>query len=139
MLIRDPMFVATMATGMEQRRRIRERLAVRHARGDVITRRYLTRIELILGRRRVRFDLRSSDWPARIVASMVGIVPRAWRGTASERSLADAAIALVERAAREAPEDRELWERTMLRFNIQAEMGHLRSMHAAELEQLAAT
>jgi hypothetical protein len=139
MLIRDPMFVATMATGMEQRRRIRERLAVRHARGDVITRRYLTRIELIFGRRRARFDLRSSDWPARVVASMVGILPRAWRGTASERSLAEAAISLVERATREAAEDRELWERTMLRFNIQAEMGHLRSMHADELEQLAKT
>ena len=86
-----------------------------------------------------RFDLRSSDWPARVVASMVGIVPRAWRGTASERSLADAAISLVERATQEAAKDRELWERTMLRFNIQAEMGHLRSMHAAELEQLAET
>ncbi|MCH2144263.1 MAG: hypothetical protein MK082_03840 [Phycisphaerales bacterium] len=136
MMIRDPLFVATMATGLEQRRRIRERLAVRHARGDVITRRYLTRIELVAGRRRARFDLRSSDWPAKVVASLVGIVPAKWRGSAADRALSEATIALVERATRESHANPEKWERILLRLNIQAEMGHLRSMSGEEIEGL---
>jgi hypothetical protein len=136
MLVRDPFFVATMATGLEQRRRIRQRLAVRHARGDIITRRYLTRIELVLGRRRARFDMRSSDWPAKVVASLVGIIPGKWRGSSSERALSSATVALIERATRECQHDPEKWERVLLRLNIQAEMGHLRSMNAREIEQI---
>ena len=136
MLIRDPLFVATMTTGVEQRRRIRERLAVRHARGDVITRRYLTRFEAILGRRRARFDLRSSDWLARVVASMVRFVPKNWRGSAADRALSAGVVDLVRQATVEAHEDRERWERILLRLNIRAEMGHLRSMTVMDLEQL---
>ena len=134
MLIRDPLFVATMASGMEQRRRIRERLAIRHARGDQISRRYLTRLELIVSRHRVRIDMRASDWPARIAASFARFVPEAIRGTAGERMQARAVIEFVRRAARECHLDRERWERAMLKLNIQAEMGRLRSMAPSELE-----
>lgn len=136
MLIRDPLFVATMASGMEQRRRIRERLAVRHARGDEIARRYLTRVELIIARHRIRLDVRASDWPARIVASFVRLVPRSWRGVASERELSRSVVSFVEQATREAHLNREGWERAMLRLNIQAEMGRMRTMAPSELRAL---
>lgn len=136
MLIRDPLFVATMSCGMEQKRRIRERLAVRHARGDQISRRYLTRFELIISRRRLRMDIRASDWPARIAASFARFVPESWRGTAGERALSREVVSFVERAQREAHLDREGWERAMLRINIQAEMGRLRTMAPSEFRML---
>ena len=66
LLVRDIMYVLSMSTSLEQRRRIRERLGVRASHGDALERRFLSRFELLVGSRRYRLDFRSSDWPAEI-------------------------------------------------------------------------
>ncbi|MEE2681571.1 MAG: hypothetical protein VX641_04275 [Planctomycetota bacterium] len=138
MLPRDPIFVATMTSSMEQRLRIRERLAVRHARGDRIERRYLTRLELILARRRFRLDFRTSDWAAWATSMLRPLVPRSWRGSAQERALAREVIELMEEAIRGANDDPEHWERVMMRLNMQADLGRLRSLRPQELRKVIA-
>ena len=64
LLIRDILYVLSMSTSLEQRRRIRERLGVRSSHGDTLERRFLSRFELLVGTKRFRLDFRSSDWPA---------------------------------------------------------------------------
>ena len=120
------------------RLRIRERLAVRHARGDRIERRYLTRLELIFARRRFRLDFRTSNWAAWAIRALGTVVPHGWRGNAQERGLSREVVALVEEATRQASVDPERWEAVMLKLNMQAEMGRLRSMRPADLRKLIA-
>ncbi len=136
MLIRDSIFIATMTTSMEQRLRIRERLAARHARGDRIERRYLTRMELIVARRRFRLDFRTSDWGAWATGLLAPVVPHAWRGSRHERLLAREVMELVESAISGMREDPEHWEHVMQKLNLQAEMGRLRVMRPGELDRL---
>ena len=138
LLPRDPIFIAAMTSSMEQRLRIRERLAVRHARGDRIERRYLTRLELIFARRRFRLDFRTSNWAAWAIRALGTVVPHGWRGNAQERGLSREVVALVEEATRQASVDPERWEAVMLKLNMQAEMGRLRSMRPADLRKLIA-
>ena len=127
-----------MTSSMEQRLRIRERLAVRHARGDRIERRYLTRLELILARKRFRLDFRTSDWAAWAIARMRSVVPHAWRGSAQERALTRDVVDLVEQAIAGAKDDAERWERVMMKLNMQADMGRLRSLRGDDLSKLVA-
>ncbi len=101
LLIRDLVHLARMSTSLEHRRRTRRRLAVRHARGDGIERRYLNRIEITGLGRRARLDFRSSDWPARLLAIVAPLVPESLRGTIVERELRGYVIDLVERLARD--------------------------------------
>ena len=136
MLRRDPIFVASMTSSMEQRLRIRERLAVRHARGDRIERRYLTRLELILARRRFRLDFRTSDWAAWAISTLRPVVPHSWRGSAQERQLSLDVVELVEQAARNASADPEHWEHVMMKLNMQADLGRFRSLRPGELQKL---
>ena len=136
MLRRDPIFVAAMTSSMEQRLRIRQRLAVRHARGDRIERRYLTRLELIFARRRFRLDFRTSDWAAWAISTLRPLVPHSWRGSSQERQLAADVVELMERAAREAGSDPEHWERVMMKLNMQADMGRLRTIRPGELQKV---
>ena len=87
MLIRDPVHVATMAVSVEHRRRTRRSLNVKRSRDDVVERRFLTRYELEAFNRRFRIDLRTSDWPAEILASLRGCIPQSWRGSRRTRAI----------------------------------------------------
>lgn len=138
MLIPDPLYVATMCTSLDQKRRIRERLGIRHARGDHMERRYLTRFELILARRRLRLDVASGHWPAWLISTLVRFVPAGWRGSRGERRVRASIIELVERATQESKDTPEYWERVMLRLNLQAEMGRLRMLSSGELRRVLA-
>ena len=101
-------------------------------------RRYLTRFELILARRRFRLDVASGNWPAWLISTLVRYVPSGWRGTRGERRVAASIIELVERATRESVDTPEYWERVMLRLNLQAEMGRLRMLSSGELRRVLA-
>lgn len=136
MLIPDPLYVATMCTSLDQKRRIRERLGIRHARGDHMERRYLTRFELIIARRRFRLDVASGHWPAWLISALVRFVPAGWRGSRGERRVRASIIELIERATRESAGDPEHWERVMLRLNLQAEMGRLRMLSSGEMRRI---
>lgn len=104
MLVRDVIYVASVATSAEHRRRLRQRMNVKRARADSVERRYLTRIELHFFGREVRADVRTSDWPARLVTAARRFVPRGWRGTPRERALRSTIIELVERATHDPPD-----------------------------------
>lgn len=136
MLIRDPLYIAGMACSPEQRRRTRLRLNVKLARDDRIERRYLTRLEVIAAGRRFRADVRTSDWPARAVASLRRVVPARWRGTPREREARDSIINLIQRASFEGANDYDRWLERLTRLHNHAADNRLRGMALAELKML---
>jgi len=135
-LIRDPIFVASMATGAEQRRRIRQALNVKLAREDELKRRYLTRFEAVALGRRFRADIRSSDWPARVVAAAKYFIPRGWRGTRRERELREYLIDFVKRATRNAGRSYERYQIGLARLHKHAMDHRLRGMALSEAKML---
>jgi Pyruvate/2-oxoacid:ferredoxin oxidoreductase gamma subunit len=137
MLIRDPIYLASIATSAEQRRRIRQTLAVKRARDDELHRRYLTRFELLAFGQRYRADVRTSDWPARIMATARHIVPGRWRGTHRERELRRYLVELVERATAAADADYEAFQDSFHKLHQQALDDRLRGMALSELRMLA--
>jgi len=136
MLIRDPLYVAGVVASAEHRRRIRNRLHAKRARGDEIERRYLTRFDLLAFGRRVRLDLRTSDWPARLAAIAYRLTPRRFRGGQRERLLRDHLLELARRAIVESPADYQKWSDAMQRLHDQAVADRLRGMALAEVRML---
>lgn len=136
MLIRDPFYVAALVSGPEHRRRTRRWLDVRRARRDSLERRYLTRIELFVVDRRLRAEIRTSDWPARFVNRMRPFVEDRFRGTRRERSLRDEVMTLVDQATEEAATRREHWEEIFHRLHRMAADNRLRGMSPSELRML---
>jgi hypothetical protein len=135
-LIRDTLYVAASQAGVGQARRIRERLGVREARGDQMYRRYLNRVELVLGRTMYRLDLRSSDWPAQLALLLWRVVPNELRGQPADRRVRAAALAIFERAIEE-PQRAEHWIREVRGLHERACRHELRSMPVSELEAIA--
>lgn len=136
MLIRDPLYVAGLAASAEHRRRIRQRLHAKRARGDEIERRYLTRFDLLAFSRRVRIDLRTSDWPARLATVAYRLTPWRFRGGQRERQLRDYLMEFIRRAIVEAPGDYARWSDAMQRLHDQAVEDRLRGMALAEVRML---
>jgi hypothetical protein len=132
-LVRDILYVLSMSTSLEQRRRIRERLGVRASHGDTLERRFLSRFELVVGTKRFRLDFRSSDWPSEVVRIVRPVVPWALRGEARAQEVRAYAISLAERASRGFPADPAHWAMCMRRFAMLASDGGLRALSAAEL------
>jgi Pyruvate/2-oxoacid:ferredoxin oxidoreductase gamma subunit len=136
MLIRDLVYVASMSVSGEQTREIRQKLNVKRARSDELERRFLTRFELVFYGYRLRADLRTSDWPAQLLAWGRGVVPRAWRGTRRERALRRDLERLIDDARRHASERYEYYHDALVRLNRQAEDHALRGMAVSELRML---
>ena len=133
LLVRDILYVLSMSTSLEQRRRVRERLGVRASHGDTLERRFLSRFELLAGTRRYRLDFRSSDWPAEVVRLTRPLVPWALRGDARAQQVRVYTISLAERAAAGFEADAALWTQRMRRFSMLASDGGLRNLSAEEL------
>jgi len=136
MLIRDPLYLAGMATSPEQRRRLRQWLNVKLARGDHIERRYLTRIELVGFNRLVRADIKTSDWPARVVSLFRRIVPMRLRGSRRQRELREFVIDFIKRAAEATSASDQRWIEPMHRLHMMAAEDRLRDMAIAEVKML---
>jgi hypothetical protein len=136
MLIRDPIYIASMATSAEQRRRTRRLLNVKEARGDQIERRYLTRLEFQGFGRRMRADVRTSDWPGRLLRMTRRMVPLQWRGTAHERELRQYVMDVVRRAAHCPSSEYDSWAEALTRLHNQAVENRLRDMAISELRML---
>lgn len=105
MLIRDHLHVASMATAMEHRRQIRERMNVKRTRGDRMERRYVTRIEVKAFGRRISVDTRTSDWPARLMSRVCRWVPLRVRGTSEQRGLRQDMYDLLDKIVEGADKD----------------------------------
>ena len=136
MLIRDPIYVASMAASTEQRRRTRRTLNVKRTRRDQIDRRYLTRFDLHLGNRRLRADVRTSDWLVAFIGLFGFITPTKWRGTKRERAIRDTVMDIVEKAARSTPHNYEAYREVLRRLHDQATDHRLREMTIPELQML---
>ncbi len=99
-------------------------------------RRYLNRVEVVLGRTMYRLDLRSSDWPAQMALLLWRVVPNELRGQPSDRRVRALATELFERALAE-PERYEHWCTVAQQLNDLAAVHELHDMPAVELEALA--
>jgi hypothetical protein len=135
-LVRDTLYVAAMQAATSHARRIRERLGVRGNRGDVMMRRYLNRVEVVLWRTMYRLDLRSSDWPAQLALLLWRVVPNELRGQPMDRRVRTLATELFERAPAE-PERYEHWVEVARRLNELGAQHKLHDLPADELESLA--
>jgi hypothetical protein len=136
-LIRDALYVAAMQASVGQARRIRERLGVREARGDQMYRRYLNRVEVVLGRSRWRLDLRSSDWPAQLALLLWRVVPNEFRGQPDERRARAAVLEILDHAMHE-PDRRDHWVGVVRALHELAAAHRLHETPASTLERMAA-
>ncbi len=136
MLVRDPIFVATLVTSSVHRRRARRRLNIKLARGDRIQRRFLTRVEVAAFERRLRLDFRTSDWLAWAAAFTRHRIPHRWRGTAHEREIRDLVVNVIEQATDAGPAEYDRWSETLQRLHDQAADDRLRGMALSELRML---
>ncbi|MCP3903661.1 MAG: hypothetical protein GY715_08510 [Planctomycetes bacterium] len=137
MLIKDPIYLAAMAASGEQRQRTRQLLNVKRGREDEIQRRFLTRFEIVAGAFRIRADVRTSDWAARVVASLRPLVPGKWRGTRRRREVRRYVMDLVERATGSTPEEYEHYQVALTRLHEHAVDEELGDMAMAEVRMLA--
>jgi hypothetical protein len=138
MLIRDIWYLARASTSIAQRRRVREALGVRSARGDEIRRRYLNRLDIGISKWRWRVEFRSSDWPERLVRIAARAVPLSLRGDPERIAARDMMIRLLSEAAATRDLDRLRAWRTFARaMRAAAHVGRLRSMTAEEIEAQA--
>lgn len=97
MLIRDHLHIASMAMSIEHRRQIRQQLNIRKSRGDRIDRRYVTRIIARVFGKQFSVDVRTSDWPARLMSRLAPFVPLQMRGTSEQRAVRQALYDLIDR------------------------------------------
>ena len=136
MLIRDPVYIATVAMSPGHRRRARRWLNVKLARGDRLERRFLTRLELGGFGRRLRLELRTSDWVAWGAAMARHGIPQNWRGTTRERGIRDLVIDVVEQATHTGKGGYERSCELMQRLHDRAVNDGLRGMAISELRML---
>jgi hypothetical protein len=131
LLIRDAIYVASMAVGIEHRRQTRQRLNVRRARSDVLSIRYLTRLECTMVRWRVRVDLRSSDWMAHVLAAMRWVLPHRLRGKRAQRLVREQVQEVVMQAASASEDQYEQWRAILEWLHTIALDGRLRRISPA--------
>jgi Pyruvate/2-oxoacid:ferredoxin oxidoreductase gamma subunit len=136
MLPRDLGFVATAAASMVHRRRVRGWLNARAARGDRLERRFFTAVRLEAFGRRVRFTMRTSDWPVRAVAAVSRCTPRRWRGNARQRQVRELVVNLVRRASWAPAEERAQLLPVFERLHAEALTGGLQHAAPAEVKML---
>jgi hypothetical protein len=138
MLVRDIWYLARASTSIAQRRRVRETLGVRSARGDEIRRRYLNRLDIGISKWRWCIEFRSSDWPERLVRAVARAVPLSLRGDPERLAARDMMIRLLsEAAATTDPERLHAWRTFARAMRAAAHVGRLRTMSAEEIESQA--
>jgi Pyruvate/2-oxoacid:ferredoxin oxidoreductase gamma subunit len=120
MLIRDHLHIAAMATAIEHRRQIRQRMNIKPTRGDRVERRYVTRVELQVFGRRITADVRTSDWPARLMSRVSRLVPLSFRGTSEQRGLRQAMYDLLDKVVEAADKDYDRYAEILRHVHHQA-------------------
>lgn len=137
-LIRDPMYLSDLARSAEILRRIRNRLNVRHSRGDALKRRFLSRLRIRLWSWSLQADMRTSDWSSRIVSSVGLLVPSRWRGHRRDRAVRAMVLHAVEQAANE-PTQYEVWVSRFEALNELALSGNIHTIAVEDLKKILQT
>jgi hypothetical protein len=101
MLIRDPIYLARLARSPEIIRNLRSRLNIRKPRGDELHRRFLSRVELCIGKWRLNAEIRSSDWSAALISNVGRFYPRRLRGRKRDREVRKLLMQLMSQVAHE--------------------------------------
>lgn len=135
LLIRDAVYIASMAIGAEHRRQTRQRLNVRRGRGDHISVRYLTRLECTFVRWRLRLDLRTSDWMAHMLAAMRFVLPHRLRGRRGQRHVQKLVAEVIMQATNAPPEEYQQWRSVLEHLHAYALDGRLRRISPAALRR----
>ena len=134
-LIRDPIYLARLARSPEILRRIRNRLNVRHSRGDSLKRRFLSRLRLRLWNWSLQVDMRTSDWSSVLVSWIGKIVPKHWRGHRRDRAVREAILHGVVQATME----KEKYEQWVSRFDTLHQLalsGNLQNTSLIEIKKI---
>jgi hypothetical protein len=93
-------------------------------------------VDLTAFGRRLRLEVRTSDWIAWAVALLRHRVPQDWRGTAREREIRGLVINVVEQATRSEPGGYDRWFESLQRLHDQAVNDRLSAMAVSELRML---
>ena len=131
-LIRDPIYLARLARSPEILRRIRNRLNVRHPRGDTLKRRFLSRLRLRLWNCSLQFDMRTSDWSSVVVSWIGHLVPKHWRGHRRDRAVRDVILHGVVQATVE----KEQYESWVNRFDALHQLALSGNIHTASIIEI---
>jgi hypothetical protein len=131
-LIREPIYLAKLARSPEVLRRIRKRLNVRHSRGDILKRRFLSRFRLRLWNWSLQVDMRTSDWSSVLVSSLGSFVPKRWRGHRRDRAVRETIVHAVNKAII-SPTQYEEWIQIFQELNQLAISGDL---HRSSVEDI---
>ncbi|MDG2053557.1 MAG: hypothetical protein P8J86_02505 [Phycisphaerales bacterium] len=138
MLIRDPIYIAAMIVSRAHRMRTRQRLDVKHARGDEIERRFLVRFELTVLKWRLRADVRTSDWMACLASELRHTVPFRWRGTRRQRELRRLLVSMAEDVANASSTDHKRMLLMFQTLNTMVESGEFRSATSDDITRIIA-
>ena len=131
-LIREPIYLARLARSPEVLRRIRKRLNVRHSRGDILKRRFLSRFRLRLWNWSLQVDMRTSDWSSVLVTKLGSLIPRRWRGHRRDRAVREAIVHAVNRAVI-SPTQYDEWVQIFQELNQSALSG---TLHTSSLDEI---
>jgi hypothetical protein len=135
MLIREPIYLARLARSPEILRRIKNRLNVRHSRGDILKRRFLSRFRLRLWSWSLQSDMRTSDWSSVLVTWIGALVPKHWRGHRRDRGVREAILHALSQATIE-PEKYEQWVARFEELHQLALAGTLQNISLVELKKI---
>jgi hypothetical protein len=134
-LIREPVYLARLARSPEVLRRIRKRLNVRHSRGDILKRRFLSRFRLRLWNWSLQVDMRTSDWSSVLVSNLGSFVPKRWRCHRRDRAVREAIVHAVNKAVI-SPTQYDDWVQTFQELNQLALSGALHTSSAEKIRRI---
>jgi indolepyruvate ferredoxin oxidoreductase len=133
MAIKDEVYVAYLLSSEEKQERDRERYNVRPELGDRMTYRHLNRPEFTLGKRTLRFRLRTRPWMLRLMreAKFLRRLLPAWH--AKERAFRDWYFEIADRFS--TPLDRESYATWLRILRLPEEVTGYREIRYPQMEQ----
>ncbi|MBT5366175.1 MAG: hypothetical protein HOL14_06590 [Phycisphaerae bacterium] len=131
-LIHEPIYLARLARSPEIVRRIRKRLNVQNSRGDILKRRFLSRIRLRLWNWSFQLDLRTSDWSSFVVTTVGIFFPRRWRGHRRDRAVRE----LVVHAVTSAVNSKEQYDVWVNKFQLLNQLALDSKMHSTSIDEI---
>ena len=136
LLMRDIFYSASVAVGLDHRRKLRRRLGVRTGRGDEMEIVYLLQADLIAFGRRIRSQLPARAWLLRAIAGLGRVVPPRVRGTAAGRRRRALLLEAIQSALEESRDASRYryWCEHFQRLHEHAVDGTFHTLVAADVE-----
>lgn len=136
MLMRDPIYIASMTAGPEHLRRIRRQLNIKPARGDLLSRRFVFHVEAVVFNKRIHGVVRASDWIIRLLRVARYLLPHKARGSVRNRHVRDLIVEAIGQFRTEAVGNYEQANAVLHRLDELAQSGRLRTIAVSELKTI---